>query len=252
MAGEVSTRAPQCTASRLAPLLIVTGMAFEAAIAMGTARQRAGASCQFEVLHGLRGPALAAALAERLGSPVSGVLSFGVAGGLTDAAPPGTVFVPDRVIDVSGHASRTLTTDPDWTGSLRRALPSVQRAAVAGSDKTVATVADKMGLHRCSGAGAVDMESHLAGAAAAAACVPFAVCRVVVDSAACEVPAAALAAMGPQGGIDIGGLLATLVARPGDVVALVRLARDAGTARRALRAVRQRLGDGFGLAFQDE
>jgi hypothetical protein len=66
--------------------------------------------------------------------------------------------------------------------------------------------------------------------------VPFICVRVIVDTAADALPRAVVAAS-RAGGIDIWRLLGGLISAPGDVTALIRLARRYRSAMRALRLV---------------
>lgn len=218
----------------MAPVLVVSGMAFEAALAAGP---------DVETLHGFGGARLADRLGSRLRMPCRGVVSFGFAGGLDPALRPGAVVIGDAVHGPDGG----LAADPAWTAALLAALPMARRGVLAGVDLPVATVAAKRALHRRHGALAVDMESHLVAALARAHGVPFALCRIVVDPAQRPVPAAALAAVDASGAVHVPGVLRALAAHPLQLGALLRLAADAFAARRALRGVRQRVGAGFGL-----
>lgn len=221
----------------MAGVLAVCGMAFEARIAAA-----AGA----EVLYGARGPALERRLAERLRLPCDGVISFGVAGGLAPALPPGAVVVATEIID-GARSLASYPTDTQWTAALRAALPKACGGALAGEDGAVASVADKQAWWQATGALAVDMESHIAARQAQAARVPFVACRVVLDAAACAVPAAALAALGADGRTDLGALLLALARQPRQLPDLLKLARDAATARATLRAARRSVGPRFAL-----
>ncbi|TFW16599.1 phosphorylase family protein, partial [Duganella callida] len=178
-----------------APVVVLTGMAFEAKIATGD-----------EALHGLRGDALERALDQRLAQPCAGLISFGMAGGLAPDLTPGALIVVRAVAD--GQA--LMATDSAWCDALLQALHQAQdrnsagagalagifAGIVAGVDAPAATVADKQALYRATGALAVDMESHIGARAAQRAGVPYAVCRVVLDPAQQAVPPAALAAFG--------------------------------------------------------
>lgn len=226
---------------RAAPVLVLTGMALEAEIAAGRGAHGTAAQAA-HVLYGLRGDALANALAERLCQPCAGVISFGMAGGLAPELPAGTVIVP------VGIATRTgvLPAHADWTAALQASLPRAVGGLLAGVDAPVATVADKLALQRASGAVAADMESHIGARLARHAGVPFAACRVIVDPAGREVPGAALAGFGADGSIALGALLHELLRHPGQLPALVRLGGDAARARAALREARAVLGERFG------
>lgn len=209
-------------------------MRFEARIAAGPG---------IETLHGLRAQALAQGLRQRLAHPCAGVISFGVAGGLDPALVPGRVIVATAIHD--GERSRPV--DAGWSRVLSLALPDAVSGSLAGADQAVTSVAAKTALHAATGALAVDMESHIAARVAQEFGVPFAACRVVIDPALREVPPAAVAGMGADGGTDIWALLKALLAGPGQVPDLIRLGRDARVARLGLQAVRGRVGMGFGL-----
>jgi hypothetical protein len=101
---------------------------------------------------------------------------------------------------------------------------------------------DKAALHRSSGALAVDMESHIAGAIAAAQGLPFAVCRAIVDPARRTLPSAATAGLRDDGSTAIGPILRELLKQPSQLGALLRVATDARAARTALVQARQALG----------
>lgn len=218
-----------------APVLVVVGMDFEARIA---------AAPGVEVVYGRRAAVLEDALAARLrAAPCAGVISFGVAGGLVASLVPGDVVVADCVVD----GSRRFATDLAWRSALRQVLPGAHVGAVAANDEPAASVADKAALQRASGALAVDMESHRAARAAAAAGVPFVACRVVIDPALRAVPSAAVAGMGSDGRTDLVALLRVLARHPGQLPDLLRLARDSGKARAALRTARTAVGDRYSL-----
>lgn len=225
--------APDAPATTCA-VLVVSGMAFEAAAARGP---------DVETLHGFGGARLSDKLAMRLRAPCRGVLSFGLAGGLDPALRPGTVVIGEAVQGPDGG----FTADAAWTAALLQALPAARRGVLAGTDVPVATVEAKRELHRRHGALAVDMESHRVAALARAHGLPFALCRIVVDPAQRPVPPAALAALDPSGAVHPWGLLRALAADPLQLGALARLAIDAFAARKALRLVRERAGPGFGL-----
>jgi hopanoid-associated phosphorylase len=216
-------------------VLVVCGMDFEARIASGP-------GC--EVVYGPRGAALGAAIEQRAGA-CAGILSFGVAGGLDPALSPGAIIVATSVRDASNGISTQA--DPDWVRALMQALPQAVSGALAGSDTAVATLADKAALHAASGALAVDMESHIAARIARSQGLPFAACRVVIDPATRAVPPLALAGMGSDGRTDVGAVMAGLLKAPWQLPALMRLGRDASAARASLSALRQAVGQDFGL-----
>ncbi len=158
---------------------------------------------------------------------VSGLVSFGLAGGLNPALAPGTLIVPGIVV----LGDERWDTDP----ALNARLGGDTGHVLVGGGGVLATAAAKAALRRATGADAVDLESAAVARAAAGAGVSFAVLRAVCDPAGRDLPRAALVALDARG--RIGGLrvLGAVLARPGEVAALLRLAGDAGRARRALR-----------------
>jgi len=225
-----------------APIVVLTGMALEADIAAGRGARGASAAAAADLLFGLRGDALANALAERLRRPCGGVISFGMAGGLAPELPAGALIIPVGIVTHTG----VLPCDAAWTAVLQAALPQAVGGLLAGVDAPLASVAGKGALQSASGAVAADMESHIGARVARHAGVPFAACRVIVDPAGRAVPSAALAGFGADGDTALGPLLRELLRHPGQLPALMRLAGDASRARAALRTARAVLGERFG------
>jgi hypothetical protein len=91
------------------------------------------------------------------------------------------------------------------------------------------------------------MESHVAARLAAERGLPFAVLRVIADSAAREIPPAALAGMGKDGRIDVLAVLVALRRAPGQLPALVGLAADTRRAMAELFRCHRLVGPGFGF-----
>ena len=91
---------------------------------------------------------------------------------------------------------------------------------------------------RQTGAVAADMESSAVAEVACAERVPFLVVRAIVDTAEDAVPEVALSATGVgRDRLRIGRLLASLARTPGELPALIRLARRYRSASRVLSAV---------------
>ena len=218
-----------------AGVVAVTSLALEARIAKGP-----GVSVVLcnQSLH----------LAERLGAAIahgaSGIISFGIAGGLAPHLAAGDCIVASAV----KTGSDTIPTDRAWSRRLLRTIPKAIHAEVAGSDVLVATPAHKAQLHAESGALAVDMESHIAAHVALAHGIPFVVCRVVIDAAHRTLPPAAAVGLRVDGTPDVRAVLRSLLRNPRQLPDLIRTARDAEVAERALLWARRHLGDGLGIA----
>ncbi|HTI17611.1 MAG TPA: phosphorylase [Trinickia sp.] len=226
--------------SSVAPVVVVTGMAFEARIARGA---------DVEAVFAARADLLERALAEALARGASGVISFGTAGGLGGDLEPGTVIVADAVDGPFGRMS----TDAAWTAQIAASLaasslaPRVRRGTLAAVTAPLVTVAQKAALYRTSGALAVDMESHTAAAMANARGLPFAVCRVIVDPAWRSLPPAATAGLRDDGTTALMPILMELAKAPRQLSAMIRLAADARAARASLVDARRVLGRAFGV-----
>jgi adenosylhomocysteine nucleosidase len=78
------------------------------------------------------------------------------------------------------------------------------------------------------------MESGAVGAACARHGLPFAVLRAVCDPAGRSLPPAALAALDNAGRIGFLNVTASVILHPGQIPALLALARDAARARKTL------------------
>lgn len=154
---------------------------------------------------------------------VSGLVSFGLAGGLDPDLRPGALLVPDAVV----LGAERWTVDP----ALAARLGGSTGHAVVGGGAVLATASSKAALRRATGAAAVDLES----AAAARSGLPFAVLRAVCDPADRDVPHAALVALDSAGRIGAIRVAAAALSRPRELPDLLRLAADAARARRALR-----------------
>jgi adenosylhomocysteine nucleosidase len=184
-------------------------------------------------------PARARAEALRLiAEGATGLVSFGLAGGLAPAVASGDLILADRVVLPDGEG---IAPDPAWRGRLAALIEAggtlPHQAVVAGSDRLLATVAAKRALFEATGALAVDMESHAVAAAASAAGLPFVVVRAVADPHDQALPRAATVALGPGGEVRLAALARALLIRPDELPALLRLGRQSGRALATLRRV---------------
>lgn len=215
-------------------MIAVSGLKAEAKLAAGPQ------------VHALAGGGDGAALALALDAAAahaSGIISFGVAGGLAPGLKPGAVLVARSILVEDGDA---FIADPAWAQALAVAL-GAPLVDLLGVDAPVVNCAGKRALHLRTGAHAVDMESHIAARVAAARGLPFAALRVVADPASRQLPHAALVAMRPDGGIAFAALMRSLARDPGQIPALMRTAQDANAAFAALLGSRKLLAAGLGF-----
>ena len=215
-------------------MIVVVGMAFEARIARGLG---------VPVICGGDGSHLEASLARAMAAGCGGLISFGVAGGLTPDLEPGTCVIGSTILD--HEAERP--TDARWAQRLMRIIPEGVYGPIAGVRAPVAHCAAKSALHRQTGAIAVDMESHVVARAAAQHGVPVAAIRVVVDPVERTIPRSALAGARPDGTIDPVAVMRSLLRNPRDLAGLVRMSFDARAARATLVRGSALLGAGLGL-----
>ncbi len=218
-------------------ILLATGLTFEARLV------RAGPATR--VCCG-RGPQMAVALAAAAGPGCRGILSFGIAAGLDLQLRPGAIVVASSVIGANG-ANGALPTNESWSQALLPACPHAVQAPVLGVDAPVSEPSEKQRLFVQTGAAALDMESHIAASVAASQGLPFAVLRVVADTASQRVPQAALAGMREDGSTDAAGILRVLAESPADLLDLPGLAFNALVAKAALARAGRHLAPGFGL-----
>jgi hopanoid-associated phosphorylase len=220
--------------SHIPPVIAVSGLSFESRIAAG-----AGVYC---VCSGDR-QILLASLGEAVARGASGIISFGTAGALVSDLRPGCWIVADAII--SGK-ERLLTNLP-WSNGLKQSLPGAVAADIAGVNDPLGDVTAKHKLHQLTRAVAVDMESHFAAHVAAAASLPFAAFRVIIDPLHRKLPPAALIGQQADGTLDLSAIIASLLRSPYQLPAITRIAIDARSARNALLRGRRLLGAGLGL-----
>ncbi|MDG6094006.1 hypothetical protein LOC54_02565 [Acetobacter sp. AN02] len=164
-------------------------------------------------------------------SGVRSLVSFGLAGGLDASCPVGTIVIPHRV-----HARGSVYVCAEsLRASLGADVPGVWSGDLLHSDTVVMTAVEKADLAARSGCGAVDMESGILAQAAEKAGLPFAVLRVVCDPAERDLPDAARYALSPEGGVQWGGMLRSLLRHPLQISALTGLGAESARARSKMR-----------------
>jgi hopanoid-associated phosphorylase len=178
----------------------------------------------------------------------TGIISFGIAGGLAPHLAAGDWVVASRVRTEQGD----FPTDRGWARSLLDALPGAMHAEIIGADVPVAEPLEKRQLHLRTGAVAVDTESHVAARIAAAHRIPFAACRAVIDPAHSLLPPAAVFGLRHDGTADVVAVLQSVMRQPSQLPALARTALDARTAAAALRRGRRMVGAGLGFPYFEE
>ena len=228
----------------LIPVLAVTGLAKEARLAAGPGVATIGAGGNPARLRSL--------LAERVRPDCRAVVSLGIAGGLDPTLLPGDVVVATGVVSDGRRYEASRQVTRAYAERLVEAPGRVLLADLAGVDAAVLTREGKRALWQETGAAAVDMESHVAAAFAAAHGLPFAAIRVVCDPADRALPAFVAHALKPDGSPDVLAVLAALLRRTATVRELVRLGRDSAAAFASLRRCRALLGGSLGVPHLGE
>ena len=196
----------------------VTGLAAEAKLLRGSG---------FLVAAGGGLPEGAARAAEDLlAQGARALVSFGLAGGLSPEVEPGTLLVPEVVLE----GQRRYVCD----AALITLLGGAAGGAIFAGREIAVSPGDKAALFRKAKAVAVDLESGAVARVATARGIPFAVLRAVADPAGRHLPPAALIPLKDGGGINLAAIIRSVAASPGQIPELLGLARDAGRARAAL------------------
>jgi adenosylhomocysteine nucleosidase len=205
----------------------VTGLAAEARIA-----RRLGLPA---VATGGNAPRTQAAAEHLIAQGATGLLSFGICGGLDPALTAGTLVLPRAVQSETGERYLAdAATHRSCAGALGDTLVTQD---ILGASSIADTVERKAALFRRTGAVAIDTESHLVAAAAAAARIPLLVLRAVADPATRALPPAALIGLDEDGRPVLRRVLRSLLAQPGQLPALIAIALDTRQALRALTRV---------------
>ena len=225
------------------PVLIVTGLVQEARIAAGPGMTVVCSSSDPRQLRAL--------LTVFDPSTIRGVISFGVAGGLDPTLKSGDVVVATEVLAGDTRWLTGLALNEELIASVALGRRRVVRGGLAGAEQVVGARSLKAALHLETGAAAVDMESHIAAAYAAEAGLPFAALRVISDPASRALPPLAMAAIKPNGDIDLRKVLSGLARNPMTLRALVSTGIDFNRALKSLRGCRGFLLGGEGLVTAD-
>jgi hopanoid-associated phosphorylase len=180
-----------------------------------------------------------------LGPDVCGIVSLGLAGGLAPLPEVGDALIGTHVVTNLEHYA----CDPGWSKVLRTKLAHAHSVVIAGVDEPAMHMGAKKELFRDTGAHAVDMESHIAARFALERGIPFVVLRVVSDDCHRTLPPAALERLSLKGKPRLFAILRSLAREPSQFGELMRTAREAGAAFKALVRACRALGPGLGCPY---
>ncbi|EUK17760.1 phosphorylase family protein [Commensalibacter papalotli (ex Servin-Garciduenas et al. 2014)] len=170
------------------------------------------------------------ALKRLIAAKVTSIVSFGFAAGLDPLIKAGTILLPN-VIHVRG---KDYVSDPALRLKLGAEKSRIKVGALLHSDEIITASAEKQKLFVQTGCVALDMESGIVAQYCEDHKIPFAVLRVVCDSAARDLPPLACLALSHDGNLKISQMAKSLLVNPAQISGLIKLGVDAGLAYRQL------------------
>lgn len=211
-------------------IVAITGLRREARIVVGEGVRA--------VACGGRAGVLRRELNGALDHRVRGIISFGICAGLSPDVSPGVCIIASEIVT----PNERFPADGGWAIRMRKALPDAIQAPVAGVTSVLRNAAEKSALFDQTRALAADMESGVGAEIAQRHNLPFACLRCVADQAVSGLPDAAIVALRENGTIDLAEVVGSLIRRPGQIPALIRLARESRSAFAGLIRCRRLLG----------
>ena len=204
-----------------------------------------GSAVMFEV-SGMGRARAEAATTRLLDRGATAVVSWGIAGGLDPDLEPGTVVIPEFVVDADEGPRYA---DAGWRNRLLvriEKLVPISGDPMFHADDVVTSPARKNELHERWDAAAVDMESAGIARVAQGAGVPWIIIRVVGDVADQALPKA-VTELSDENGRLRAGAVAGLVLRPRLWPTLLALGRANAAAGRSMRRVWEAAGPDLAL-----
>ncbi|MGI9213077.1 MAG: hypothetical protein ACR2HF_11455 [Methylococcaceae bacterium] len=173
---------------------------------------------------------------------VSGLVSWGSAGSLTDTLHPGHLVIPESILGATGDV---YTADAEWRGRLIAALTTLPLAGglLTESLCTIAHPRDKLALNTRTNAVAVDMESAAIAAVARHSEVPFVAIRAIADTASMTLPRSVSLSINTSGKLCLHKLMWHAALRPDEWMALKQLSTAFAAAHQTLQTVNEQAVD---------
>ena len=196
---------------------------------------------QFDTYFGVGAERAEKAACDFIDAGATALMSFGIAGGLSEVASAGTVVLADAVI----NEQEVYNTDKAWHSRLFAALRDkcpLITGLVAGTDRMVPTSSEKQELFKITKALCCDMESHAVARVAVSNQVPFSIIRAISDPYDRDVPSWVLRNLTPTGGVRMTALSLQALRRPLSWGKLVGLSQDSNRAFKNLGRVALGLG----------
>jgi adenosylhomocysteine nucleosidase len=165
------------------------------------------------------------------------LVSWGSAGGLMPALPPGSLVLPERILVAD---QSVYPVDPIWHEGLCSRLKGYvdpHRGVLVQSTVVLTSRAEKAALLRRTGAVAVDMESASIAQVAKEAGIPFMAIRAIADGAQMDIPRSALDSIDEFGRVRPMSLLSLMARHPVELFVLLRMGRNFRAAKTTLARV---------------
>lgn len=221
----------------------VPGLAIKTGMTSEEATAKTVASWDTVVLSGQMG---VADFVLKVPHTVTGILSFGLCGGLAPGLPVGGVVLAGTLID----GTETYHPDYDWTARLAMCLGVTPVPYFSTGQFNLADTPDQRAkLYQQYGTHAIDDESGPMAEFAKQRGIPFAVMRVVSDAWNDTVPLAARNALNPDGTANVSSIIAWLEANPdqagGQIWDLSKIALDYNLSLNVLMQSGQKAGQYF-------
>ena len=180
---------------------------------------------------------------ELVDKDVDGLVSWGTAAALSEDLKAGDLVLPDEVHAETGNI---YSTDSRWRDSIRDrvdgCVPACHVGRLAETSVILASVDQKTGLHRHTGALCADMETAAVLSVARSAGLPAIAIRAIIDEQQVVMPAALTRHLDAYGEPELRRLVLSLFLQPGTILPLMRLARAMRRAGKTLETVRRSIG----------
>lgn len=176
------------------------------------------------------------------------LMSWGTTAALDPHLGHGDLVLPDAVLSRDGQR---FGVDDAWRCRFAASLErhgGCHSGTVAESERVLADADDKRQLHDRSGALIADMESAAIAEICQQSGARLLVVRAVSDQVSTRIPACAMAAVDTNGDVMVARCLRKLARAPGDLAALVTLAKGFRQACAALSNLAGRAGPEFLLS----
>jgi adenosylhomocysteine nucleosidase len=172
----------------------------------------------------LTGEYTANALDEAVPSDCEAIISVGVCGGLAPAARIGQAFIYDSIYT----PACIYGCDPAWRQRLFAVTKYYERLCYSsGQFNTANNPVQRAQLYHSTGCWIIDDESYAVAQFASKRKIAFIGLRTVSDGATDTLPPAVVNALNPDGSTNLWNVLASVVAEPSQIPALIQTALNA-------------------------